>query len=468
MPNGRPEEFDEDMASPLCDLSSVSACPPNDALFTYADININNLSETLGIPWEVSKSIPFGSVVPYSVSFGTLMRVPWQSQKRKRSSTSTQLRSGRRSPHMPWQRYKGYMVSYSTSPWSYLLGVHTLPAWKPCFQDSITVLSCHIPHPATRPMTSNGGPSALVPLPYPGTSRDRFPSQTSTPSQTPAQVSASALRLATSGVPGTCYQAGKPMDKISAGLKLSDSNSSPVLSYHPAAAALTSRFTETTKEWSKDGGKVAAETDKQTPSSGVFTPSLRIENAPSTRDMSPARKTQPTSLPEASTHILHIFCPTYPSPQSYSTSSPTSTLSSPLQILARAPLQTPYQNPAVSSLRTNAHQSTLSLTVGGRSFSPVPPGTPLMECSTTNFIIGEAYTASTIPQKPHAPSLFPSSALPSKPKVAFMAPFSTSHSTHSTIVRRRLKAHRGCHGACMGAQHTHNIRRWPTKLHSIL
>jgi len=65
MPNGHPEEFDEDMASPLCDLSSVSACPPNDALFTYADININNLSETLGIPWEVSKSIPFGSVVPY-------------------------------------------------------------------------------------------------------------------------------------------------------------------------------------------------------------------------------------------------------------------------------------------------------------------------------------------------------------------------------------------------------------------
>jgi len=35
----------------------------------------------------------------------------------------------------------------------------------------------------------------------------------------------------------------------------------------------------------------------------------------------------------------------------------------------------PYQNPAVSSLRTNAHQSTLSLTIGGRSFSPVPPTT---------------------------------------------------------------------------------------------
>jgi len=65
MPNGRPEEFDKNMATPLRDLSHTSACSPNDALYTYTDNDIDDLSERLGIPWEVSKSIPFGSVVPY-------------------------------------------------------------------------------------------------------------------------------------------------------------------------------------------------------------------------------------------------------------------------------------------------------------------------------------------------------------------------------------------------------------------
>lgn len=65
MPDGRPEEFDEDMASPIRDLSSVSAHSANDALFTYADEDIDLLSDELGIPWESSKTIPFGSVVPY-------------------------------------------------------------------------------------------------------------------------------------------------------------------------------------------------------------------------------------------------------------------------------------------------------------------------------------------------------------------------------------------------------------------
>jgi len=65
MPNGHPEEFDENMATPLRDLSHTSACSPNDALYTYTDNDIDDLSERLGIPWEVSKSIPFGSVVPY-------------------------------------------------------------------------------------------------------------------------------------------------------------------------------------------------------------------------------------------------------------------------------------------------------------------------------------------------------------------------------------------------------------------
>ena len=65
MPNGRSEEFDEDMANPLQDLSSTSERSQEDALFTYADDDIDRLSDELGIPWETSKTIPFGSMVSY-------------------------------------------------------------------------------------------------------------------------------------------------------------------------------------------------------------------------------------------------------------------------------------------------------------------------------------------------------------------------------------------------------------------
>jgi len=65
MLDGHPEEFDENMATPLRDLSHTSIRPPGDTLFTYADMDIDLLSKELGIPWESSKTIPFGEVVPY-------------------------------------------------------------------------------------------------------------------------------------------------------------------------------------------------------------------------------------------------------------------------------------------------------------------------------------------------------------------------------------------------------------------
>ena len=65
MPDGHPEEFDEDMATPLCDLSHTSTCSPCDAIFTYTDKDIDLISDELGISWGASKTIPFGTVVPY-------------------------------------------------------------------------------------------------------------------------------------------------------------------------------------------------------------------------------------------------------------------------------------------------------------------------------------------------------------------------------------------------------------------
>ena len=65
MPDGRLEEFDEDMSFPLCDLSSTSPRPADNALFTYADADIDRVSDELRIPWEHSKTVPFSNIVPY-------------------------------------------------------------------------------------------------------------------------------------------------------------------------------------------------------------------------------------------------------------------------------------------------------------------------------------------------------------------------------------------------------------------
>ena len=65
LPNGRPEEFDEDCSVPLKDLAFSSTRPLDDRAFSYADADIDRVSERLGIRWETSKSVPFGNAVPY-------------------------------------------------------------------------------------------------------------------------------------------------------------------------------------------------------------------------------------------------------------------------------------------------------------------------------------------------------------------------------------------------------------------
>ena len=65
MPDGCSEEYDEDMVFPLHDFSNTSTCSPTDVFYTYADTDIDLISEELSIPWESSKTIPFATVVPY-------------------------------------------------------------------------------------------------------------------------------------------------------------------------------------------------------------------------------------------------------------------------------------------------------------------------------------------------------------------------------------------------------------------
>ncbi|GLB43995.1 putative tyrosine recombinase [Lyophyllum shimeji] len=65
MPNGFPAEFDEDCRFPIKDLSGNSPRSPLDTTYTYSSADIDAISQTLGIPWEASKTIEFSFSVQY-------------------------------------------------------------------------------------------------------------------------------------------------------------------------------------------------------------------------------------------------------------------------------------------------------------------------------------------------------------------------------------------------------------------
>ena len=63
LPNDRIEEFAEDMSTPLQDLSSKQGTESGG--FAYSMGDVDTISTRLGIPWERSKDVPFGRVVPF-------------------------------------------------------------------------------------------------------------------------------------------------------------------------------------------------------------------------------------------------------------------------------------------------------------------------------------------------------------------------------------------------------------------
>ena len=65
LPDGSPEQFDEDCSASFQDLAESSHRNPEDQAFAYADEDIDALSNHLGIRWESSKAVPFGPEVPY-------------------------------------------------------------------------------------------------------------------------------------------------------------------------------------------------------------------------------------------------------------------------------------------------------------------------------------------------------------------------------------------------------------------
>ena len=64
LPSEHVEEFAEDMSVPLRDLSARRKSPAPSAL-AFSIEDVDEISAQLGVPWERSKDIPFGTVVPF-------------------------------------------------------------------------------------------------------------------------------------------------------------------------------------------------------------------------------------------------------------------------------------------------------------------------------------------------------------------------------------------------------------------
>ena len=219
MPDGRPEEFDEDMSFPLCDLSSTSPHHAGDALFSYADADIDCISDELRTPWEHSKTAPFSNVVPYLGFIWNLsahmVKVPLE-KKHKYCATIEE-----------WKKKAWHSLAEVQKLYGKLL--HTtlvVPAGRAYLTNLDTMLTlfnnrpfkphtppCDTPHDLdwwarlldtknlSRPIT---GPT---------------PSKTWMPFQMPAQASVSASPLARAGGHGACSQVGRQTVEIPGGQK---------------------------------------------------------------------------------------------------------------------------------------------------------------------------------------------------------------------------------------------------------
>jgi hypothetical protein len=140
----------------------------------------------------------------------------------------------------------------------YLPDVHTSPLLNQCWRPSITILSCHVPHPATLLTIYSGGQTPSTNTNYVDRSQAPARSWTSKPTLTPAQPSALALPLVDGGVHGDSYLDGNRKVGTLDGQKLLASSSSLTPSSHPTLLAATSRFTVTTAGSSRAGGKAEA------------------------------------------------------------------------------------------------------------------------------------------------------------------------------------------------------------------
>jgi len=65
LPDGHVIECNKDMSFPIKDLSDMSPRSAYEAQFAYSMGDIDRVAAQLGIPWELSKDVPFGTIIRY-------------------------------------------------------------------------------------------------------------------------------------------------------------------------------------------------------------------------------------------------------------------------------------------------------------------------------------------------------------------------------------------------------------------
>ena len=210
---------------------------------------------------------------------GTFRIVRWPSPRTKGPSTGKPSRIGFKIPPITWRRRRSYLVSYYTPARFSQLAGPTLPIWKASWLPLVRTPLFPIMHHVTPQTILLGGTTFSTPPDSRDPSQVPPASPTDMPSQTPAQVLASALLLATGGGRGVSSQDGRQRAEISDGLKPLASSFLLALSAPPVNQASTSGSLETTRELSKVGGRAEAETGRPTRFSGASMTSQILTSA---------------------------------------------------------------------------------------------------------------------------------------------------------------------------------------------
>jgi hypothetical protein len=103
LPEGKIEEYDEDFAAPIVDLSRNSARSEIDSEFTCNFDDIDRISTVLGMPWKRSTDIPFSTAAPFT-------GIIWNLETRRISLTATKVEKYQKAI-LAWQPRHTHVLS---------------------------------------------------------------------------------------------------------------------------------------------------------------------------------------------------------------------------------------------------------------------------------------------------------------------------------------------------------------------
>ena len=194
------------------------------------------------------KPCPFHQLCLTSVLNGTCQSSRLPSLRTRKLNKEPPSGTSYLTSPITWRRPRSSTESFYTPVLCSRPAVLTSPAWNASWVPSTVTPLFPITLHVTLMPTFPGGSmhSALQGSPVP--SQVQLLSLTNEPSPTPAQVLASTLLLATSGVPGASSQAGKLMEGISDGQKRLASSFLRSLSVQPVSLASSSESLATTAE----------------------------------------------------------------------------------------------------------------------------------------------------------------------------------------------------------------------------